>query len=136
MPPTKRAPAKAAAARQAPQGRFARLRAEAAKNRAPIEPYVIDDVEPPITITAPDDVERQIGILEMLGPDGDQFQVSDARRVLELLCGEEFPRVWELVRKEHISVLMELIADMGEHFGPALEAGMASAPGGSPASST
>lgn len=115
-------------------GTFARLMAEAAKMRTNVEPYVIDDVEPPIVITPPDSVEEQIELAELFRFQGG-FAIADARRVLQLVCGEAFPRVWELFRGEHISVLVALVQDITDHFGPIMTMpGADDFPGGSGAS--
>lgn len=120
-----------------PTGVFARLKAEAEEDRSePLEPYVLDDVDPPIIIEAPDDSERQLALAELFDSQGG-FEVRDARRILQLVCGDAFDRVWELVRHEHISVLVKLIDDMGSHFAKQSQLdGAQEFPGGSVASST
>ena len=119
-------------------GTFARLKAKAAEQRPDIEPYVIDDVDPPIAIYPPEDADTQLEIAELFGSDG-RFLIKDARRVLKLICGDAFDDVWELVGKEHITVLLSLIAEMGDHFqaqaAPAEDVDEEDFPGGSPASS-
>lgn len=117
----KRAPVKRSPkAAPKPQGRFARIKAEAAADRgdAVIEPYVIDDVDPPIVIESPETADQITVMGEMLSNEG-RFTPGDARRVLQAICGDTddtFDRLWDLVRHEHISVLVALIHDMGEHF--------------------
>lgn len=118
MPPRARTAGTPAAASRS-TGVFARLKAEAGKGQPPVVPYVIDDVEPAIVIQAPTDTETQIGLAEVFDANGD-FNIRDARRILELICGDSFPAVWELFRKEHISVMVQLIIDMSAHFGPTL----------------
>jgi hypothetical protein len=101
-------------------------------------PFVFDDVEPPIVITAPDTVERQLVIAEMIGPNL-EFAPGAVRPLLKALCGKEFPRVWALVKDDtepDLTVL--LITQILEHF---KQAGLAMAeaadlPGGSEASSS
>jgi hypothetical protein len=126
-------------AKPKPGGVFARLKAEAAADRPAVEPYVIDDVEPPIVIHPPDDAESQLAAADLFNSDG-SFQMKDARRVVQLLCGDAYERVWELVRREHVSVLLALIDDMGRHFEAQAEAASVEAardfPGGSGASSS
>lgn len=132
MPPARRSSAPAAAQ----PGVFARLKAQAEKDLPEVPPYVIDDVEPPIVIQAPTSTEQQIEIHQLFGNDG-TFHVRDAELVLRALCGEAFPRVWEQFRREHVKVLIALIADMGDHFGELLQGnGEGDFPGGSPASSS
>ncbi|SFO82320.1 hypothetical protein SAMN05421810_10175 [Amycolatopsis arida] len=53
-----------------------------------------------------------------------------SRRTLELLTGEHFAEVFELVRHQPASVLNAVVADMVDHFGLS-----AAPPGGSRASS-
>lgn len=130
--------AQAVTTRPAPQpgGVFARLKAEAEKGRPPVEPYVIDDVDPPIVIAPPGDAESQFAFADLFAEDG-SFAMKDVHRVLQLICGDAFDRVWQLVRKEHISVTLALIDDMGRHFQdqvPAAE--VADFPGGTAASSS
>lgn len=133
--PRSKAAAKTAGATAKQTGVFARLKAEAERSQPAPEPYVIDDADPPIVITAPTDTETQIGLAELFGSAG-EFDIKDARRILELVCGDSFPAVWELFRREHVSVMVALIADMSAHFGPSLNAEAASLPGGSAASSS
>jgi hypothetical protein len=95
--------------------KFADLRAEALKGRTPTPPFVIDDVDPPIELTAPTDLERTIGLSEVVSPTG-EFAYRDSRRILELFCGDAFPRVWELCRAEHTSVMVGLVNALLEHF--------------------
>ncbi|MBB5154954.1 hypothetical protein [Saccharopolyspora phatthalungensis] len=67
-------------------------------------------------------------------PDGDTVleieESRSSRRTLELLTGDYFDQVYELVRHEPASVLNGLVADMADHFGLA-----AAPPGGTRASS-
>ena len=54
-------------------------------------------------------------------PDGDTVleieESRSSRRTLELLCGDEYERVRELVGGAPASVLTALVSDMVEHFG-------------------
>lgn len=141
MPPARPKTAAKAASRVAvkpkPGGVFARLKEQAAKDAPELEPYVIDDVEPPIVIEAPTDSAVQLEIAELFGEDGG-FAMKDARKIIRLLAGDAFDRVMEVFGREHISVLLALIDDMGRHFQeqrPEL-AEVADFPGGSHASST
>ncbi len=116
--------------------KFAELRAEALKGRAPTAPFVIEDVTPPIESTAPTDLERTIGLSEVVSPTG-EFAYKDARRILELFCGDSFGRVWELCRREHTSVMTGLINALLDHFKADLDdvQGIGEVPGGRAASS-
>ncbi|MGQ0774546.1 MAG: hypothetical protein ACT4NY_09035 [Pseudonocardiales bacterium] len=51
------------------------------------------------------------------------IEESDSTRdSLELLCGEQWDAVWELIRDQPGSVLQGLVCDMGRHFGISGEA--------------
>ncbi|GEL19363.1 hypothetical protein [Pseudonocardia asaccharolytica] len=54
-------------------------------------------------------------------PDGETVVLLDeattGRRVLELICGDQFGAVWELVRHRHSGVLNKLARDIAKHFG-------------------
>jgi hypothetical protein len=123
--------------------KFAVLKKEAlakAEGREPRKlppPFVIDDVEPPIVITAPDTVERQMVIAEMIGPNM-QFHPAAALPLLRALCGPAFPRVWSLIKDDtepDLTVLM--IQSILQHFKESLpEIEAAEQPGGSTASSS
>lgn len=123
--------------------KFATLRAEAKKRtkaqgrpEAPeIEPFVMDDVEPPIVITAPDTLERQLVIAEMIGPAGD-FSASQALPLLKALCGPAFPRVWLLIKDDKDpNTAIALVQALVEHLFDAVTEGAAEVPGGSQGSS-
>lgn len=116
--------------RAKPLGTFARLRAEAAKGQPPLEPYIIDDAEPPISIEPPSTIEQQVDLAGLFSNTGD-FKIKDARRILEIICGDAFPEVWELVRHEHIQVLVAFIRDLADHFATAIDVGADDFPGGS-----
>lgn len=119
--------------------KFAALREEAARQDtpSPVEylPFVIDDVTPPIVITAPDTLERQLVIAEMIGPQGD-FSAGQALPLLRALCGPAFPRVWSLIKDDRdpntaIALVQALIA----HHYDAIEGEASELPGGSEGSS-
>lgn len=113
---------------------FTKYKAEAAKDRTPTEPFVIDDVEPPIEIQPPTTLEQQVELNELIGPDG-EFEMRNVRKILAAFCGPAFPRLWELLRKEHADVFAAVANDMIAHFKEDLDTEAANAPGGSPASS-
>lgn len=96
-------------------------------------PFVMDDIEPPIVITAPDTVERQLMIAECMGRDG-AFDMANAMPLLRALCGNQFGRVWSLVRNdEDPETLIALVQALVSHFGSDLEdvTEAAELPGGS-----
>jgi hypothetical protein len=134
-PRTRKAAPKKAAAKK--PSTLERLRAQADTGFTP-EPYPIDDVTPPILIQAPDSAEQQLAFNEFFNSDG-TFMIADARRILETACGDQFPKVWELVRHEKLPVLLALINDMGRHFDEQNALELVSeddVPGGTAASST
>jgi hypothetical protein len=112
-PPARKPAAKPAAKPQF--GLFERLRAEAIQDIPEVEPYVIRDVDPPIVIESPDTAEQQLALAAMFDNAG-SFALSDARLILQTVCGDAFDRVWDLVRHEKLPVLLALIKEMGDHF--------------------
>lgn len=139
MPPRQKKTAKPtepAVREDQPQGVFARLQAQADERRVEVEPYVINDIDPPIVIQPPNSIEQQIGLSELFSSQG-EFRTRDARRVLQLICGDSFTTLWPHIKGKHISFLVALIRDMGEHFGGYLRNwDDGDLPGGSKASST
>jgi hypothetical protein len=126
--------------------READRRSVGTKKRPVIEPFVIDDVQPPIIIPPPDEkttlvISEQIGIVstEMLDP---RVGIQRVLPLLRAFCGDQFPRIWALLPEENtteaVYVLMQALVD---HFKDALAAATAAAeqaaelPGGSKASS-
>lgn len=95
--------------------KFADFEAEAYEGREPTPPFVIDDVDPPISIESPAVLEVQIELSEMVGPNL-EYDASDTRRILELMCGDAFPAVWELVRRKHPRVFNAMAGALLEHF--------------------
>lgn len=126
--------------------KFATLKKEAAKKAADRpkaklpDPFVLDDVQPPIVITAPDTVERQLVIAECIGRDGN-FDMANVMPLLRALCGDQFGRVWFLVKNDtEPDTLIALCQTMVDHFAEqgGLTADMVEAaelPGGSTGSS-
>jgi len=117
--------------------KFASLRAEAARRnegaeqRQEVPPFVIDDVEPPIVVTAPDTLERQLIIAEMIGPQMD-FQAGQALPLLRALCGPAFPRIWSLIKDDKDpNTAIAFVQALISHFYDAIEAEAAEVPGGS-----
>jgi hypothetical protein len=133
---------KKAAPKASPTYKFAEMRAEA-QAMAIVEPtglpesppFVIDDVVPPIVITAPDTLERQLVIAELIDAGGD-FTVGQCLPLLRALCGDAFPRVWQLIRndKDSNTAIALVQALVGHHY-PAFEGEASEIPGGSPGSS-
>lgn len=91
--------------------------------------YVADARKEPFVLATSD--EREIEIPAPTGETVLEIEESrSSRRTLELLCGEHFSEVYDLVRAAPASALNALVADMVEHFGIS-----AAPPGGSVASS-
>lgn len=124
--------------------KFATLTAEAKtrmddreRERPEVPPFVLDDVDPPIIITAPDTLERILVAAEGFS----QVQAGDLGAVMPLmraLCGEAFPRVWYLVREDAgpdraVALLNALSVHFEEVLAPFKEA--EELPGGSEDSS-
>lgn len=109
--------------------KFATMKREADKHRAnqpvakEIDPFVIDDVDPPIKITAPDTLERQLVISDFVGQwKSGNWDMSNSIHLLRALCGEQFGRVWMLIKDDpDPAVMIELVNAMFEHFKDALE---------------
>jgi len=123
--------------------KFAALRAEAARAserdgtdyEPKVPPFIIDDVQPPIVITAPDTLERQLVIAEMISDDG-SFGASQALPLLRALCGPAFSRVWPLIKDDRDpNTAIAFVQALISHFYAALELGAAEVPGGSEGSS-
>lgn len=122
--------------------KFADLRAEAARRAqdrptpsSKVPPFVIDDVAPPIVITPPDTLERQLIIAQMIGPQG-SFGSAQALPLLRALCGPAFDRVWLMIKDDRdANTAIALVQALIGHYYDALEIEAADVPGGSPASS-
>lgn len=138
MPPRTRKTAPAQKVPAKPASAWARLKAQALADRPDLDPYELDAVDPPILISAPETVEQQLALAEMFSAEG-SFRIADARRILQVVCGEQFDAVWALVRHEKLPVLIALIGDMGQYFrdqGALDDVDEDDVPGGSEASST
>lgn len=87
-------------------------------------PFVIelDEGEEDIVIPEPD-TETLMDLSEL--------PQNEIRKMVRLLCRDQFDRVYELVRHEPVEVMNELLSDMLKHFGYE-----ADVPGGSRASSS
>jgi hypothetical protein len=110
----------------------AKMDARAAE-RPEVPPFVIDDVSPPIVVTAPDTLERMLVAAEGMGVvmRGDMSAVMP---LLRALCGDAFERVWWLVREDKgpdriLAVVMAIAKHFEEVLAPLMEAN--ELPGGS-----
>lgn len=142
---------KATAAKQRRTHKWADFQKEADTRSAGVkppvkaEPFIIDDVEPPIIIEPPDEkttllISEQIGILTT-DMAGDMESVQRVLPLLRAFCGDQFPRVWMLLPRvntsHYINILMQALV---EHFEGSLKMlaqarEAAELPGGSEASS-
>lgn len=98
-----------------------RAEAEGRKPPAPPGPFVIDDVQPPIVITMPDTLERQLALAELIDPHG-SFSANQALPLLRALCGPAFGRVWSLIKDDTdpntaIALVQALMQHMYESAG-------------------
>jgi hypothetical protein len=101
--------------------REAEKKAAAREPRKEIPPFVLDDIQPPIVITAPDTLERQMIIAELMGPDG-VSDPSSALPLLRALCGDQFGRVWSLMRhSKDPEILFEFIQALFDHFSEVIQ---------------
>jgi len=120
--------------------KFAEIRAEAEAIAGDdlteaYPPFVMDDVSPPIVITAPDTLERQLVIAEMIDARG-EFGASQALPLLRALCGDAFPRVWALIRHDkNPQTAIALVQTLVAHMYDAIEGEASEVPGGSKGSS-
>lgn len=94
------------------------------RKEAKPEPFVLVDDNGEDIVLEPPDTEKMMDLAEIPS--------TQPRRILSQLCGEQFDRVWELVRHEPISTLNELVTDITDHFGMG---NAQDVPGGSRASS-
>lgn len=97
-------------------------------------PFVLEDVQPPISINPPDE-KRALEISEYVGSDG-TFHMAYARPLLRALCGDQFGRVWALIPDDDDSagvLITDLVQAMFEHFNTSLKDAREAAelPGGS-----
>jgi len=119
--------------------KFAEMQAEAAamggeEAAEAWPPFVIDDVTPPIVITAPDTLERQLQIAELI--DNGEIGVGQALPLLRALCGDAFPRVWSLIKNDkNPNTAIALVQTLMAHMYGAIEGEASEVPGGSQGSS-
>ena len=79
------------------------------RQEAKTDPFVlVDDDGAEISIRYPD-TETMMELSEI--------PQEQPRRQLQLFCGDQYERVYELIRHEPLSVLQNLVVAMAEHFG-------------------
>lgn len=97
--------------------RWSILRAEATKDYKPKESYMFDAVDPPIEIKAPDTIEQTLAMASLLDNSG-SIPEREFKSLLAIICGDTFPKVWAVLRKEPDVVLFPFVQELNEHFHP------------------
>lgn len=72
------------------------------------EPFVLEVDDKRSIVIEPPTVEDIIEIGET--------PLNNGRRMLQLICGEQFDEVWELISQDPGSMLVPLVVDMAKHF--------------------
>lgn len=88
------------------------------RSECDIEPFVLDAGDTQIVIQPPTG-ETLMQISET--------PIMEGRRLLQLIAGEQFDAVWDIVKNEQGGVLVRLLEDLGTHF---MVAAISAAPGG------
>ena len=112
------------------KSRWSILKAEATKDYTEKEPYLFDAVEPPIEIKAPDTIEQTLAFASLLDNTGSVSE-RDFKDLLATICGDAFPKVWAVLKREPNVVLMPFIQELNDHFAelPAADDEVAEVPG-------
>lgn len=79
------------------------------RSEANLDPYDLEVTEGDVISIPPPNVETLIAIGET--------PVTDGRRMLQLLCGDQYDRIWAALSQEPGSVLVAIVKDMVRHFG-------------------
>lgn len=109
---------------------WAERRAEALKDYKPKEPFLFDAVDPPIRIDEPTTVEQTLAMAMLLDDSGSiVIPERDLKGFLQTICGQSFPRVWQVLRHEPAEVLMPFIRMLNEHFNGLPDEGVDEVPG-------
>lgn len=111
------------------KSRWLTLRDEARAKRGTVEPYMFDGTEPPTPIMSPTTVDQVTAVAEIMDGNGD-FDVTHMRRLFQIVCGDAFDAIWQVVKDEPFEVLFLLVNDMNEHFYAAPGEEAADLPGG------
>lgn len=80
---------------------------DAYRREAKITPFILDAGTEKITVTPPTG-ERLIEIGET--------PMNQTRRLLSLLCGDQWDKIYELLANESYEIMQALVTDMVEHF--------------------
>jgi len=116
--------------------KFADLQAEALSNNSTV--FTAFEMEIPDgenIVVEPLDTERTMELMELLDELGG-IRVRDYRRALAAMCGDQYPRVWELVRKGSTDVMGELVMTIARHLTTPVDRAAVELPGGTGALST
>lgn len=113
MPAAKKPATTEASEVEAPKSRWATMRDEARAKHKPRPPYLFDGTEPPTEISAPDTADRGTALAQLLDRG---ISDGEVRRLFEVVCGDAFDAVWEVVGPEPIEVLFPLFQEINEHF--------------------
>jgi hypothetical protein len=77
------------------------------RSEAKIKPFVLDTGDEQIIVNPPTgDALVQIG----------ETPLNQTRRLISLLCGEQFEPIWKLIHNESYEVMAGLVNDMVQHF--------------------
>lgn len=91
---------------------------------AKVEPFELELEEGKVISIPPPTAETMMHIGET--------PANDNRRLLQLLCGEQYEALWAAVAWEPASMVVKLVTDMVRHFGMGAE--VQNVPGGYTAS--
>lgn len=97
------------------KSRWSILLAEATKDYKEKSPYLFDAVEPAIEIKAPDTIEQTLALASLLDNSGSVSE-RDFKSLLATICGDAFPRVWEVLRRQPDVVLLPFVQELNDHF--------------------
>jgi hypothetical protein len=89
---------------------------------AQLDPFTIEVAEGHMISIQPPSAETMMAIGET--------PVQDGRKMLRLLCGEQYEELWAAVAWEPAAVVTSLVKDLVEHFGLG-QAALRDTPGGS-----
>ncbi|BCN44702.1 hypothetical protein [Prescottella equi] len=136
MPNTK-STKKAETTVQTTESLFARLEREAMEDYTPPKPFVIEEANPPIVITAPVETHRVVAISQIYAASqaGD-IDPAQFHPLLRAVCGDAYDRVWmEFLADRHYNVAYLFLLELQRWFMPngasAVTGGGEELPGGS-----
>lgn len=114
--------------------KFAVIEAEALKGNSTVfTAFEMEISDGENIVIEPLDTERTMELMELLDERGG-IRVRDYRRALAAMCGEQYPRVWDLVRKGSTDVMGELVMTIAKHLTTPVDRAAVELPGGTEAS--